>query len=484
MDEVQRIIFQVENEQKLRDYNAQLKAQKETLEQLLALQKGGALSPAQAASLTRAAEGAGESTRQIQQATNALRSVGGNPQGMVQFGYALEDFFAVQGGMAQKMGAISNNLQMLAMSMGIGGKWFLAVTGIIVGLKMLSQNAQGIADLMMGVDSAKANEAAEKMKGALEQWKGQQAGGTFAQQGMAKDAKEVVGADPSALNKGLYDVLATTGGLPLSPGQQRRQLASDAMMAVWNKLPDWTPGKQGAQEQAQKLRETILQEQAAGLATDAQKPGPEGDVARRTLKQLKDKFPGAFPSGFGDKIDRLAKGMPLEPSAGERKGRDDQDPTFVGPPMSAQGAPMPFGNDMTAMPAYDPDFMKSAIQKRTDIDPRPRQEVQEEMREAARRRKIGRQIGRGEIKLKPAAADPSQLGLSNIEGEISRVEGLLASPPQWATAQEVNALSLRLHKLYVRLDALLQFQAKTMGGQQFMGGFSAIPQAWPPQGGG
>jgi hypothetical protein len=99
---------------------------------------------------------------------NSTKSARSYQMGMQQASYALSDFFSAQGDMGQKFNGIANNLQMVAMSMGAGGVWFLAITGAITLVQVLTRNWGAFSEAIAGTDTTAAEAAINKVTAALD----------------------------------------------------------------------------------------------------------------------------------------------------------------------------------------------------------------------------------------------------------------------------------------------------------------------------
>lgn len=160
MDEIQRLIFQTEGTEKLEALTDALKRQKASVDQLMKAHEEGRIGG------RRYLEELRQETsvlRSLQSQLNTLsQSAGGggsrgiNTQGVQQLGYAIQDFVSASGGFAQKLNSVTNNVQGFAASLGVGGAWFLGITGAITAVQLLANNWGKLADWYNGVDPAQA----------------------------------------------------------------------------------------------------------------------------------------------------------------------------------------------------------------------------------------------------------------------------------------------------------------------------------------
>jgi hypothetical protein len=299
-DEIQRLIIQVENEAKVKQLTELMTAQKKTLEELLALQARGPLAGGQQATLQRVAALTVQTQADLRAVQGATRGMMG-AQGTMQLGYALQDFFAAQGGMAQKFNAIANNLQMVAVSMGATGPWFIGITAAIAGFQLLANNMEKLEGLLMGLNPEEVKKSGEKLKESMAKWKTMQAKPTElggAEPGAAgKIVEEFGGAE---IGEGVSKALAAGAmGVPVDAGQQKRLQEAAAMTQVGI----LHPGLLGAMSlMGTKLlpdvEHEVAKEQIGKLMADIDKPGAEGTSARMRIEGIEKKFPGTFPKNF------------------------------------------------------------------------------------------------------------------------------------------------------------------------------------------
>lgn len=482
MDEIQRIVIQVENEAKLRQYNEMLANQKKTLEELIALrrQQGGTLTPGQEATYGRTTAGAVQSVQGIQQASSALRGASGNPQAMMQFGYAIEDFMAVQGGMAQRMGAIANNLQMVAASMGVGGGMFVGITAAIVGIKALVQNFDTINALLRGLPDPKelARRAAETKKTGEEadRLRGTPTPAEAARAGMATSAMTAAGF--RGVGGGIEAALFA--GAPAEQLTKEERAAVEAEFYVRGSVHD-TAGLEKAMQMRMAVKtHKVIRDAANWLLAEAGKPGAQGTAALNRLADLATKNPKLFPQEFIDNINQARRGTtgPISPAdmagppreamwepGGQVEGRVPVSPEsleqgrFVGPPDLG---PQPSFWARRGIPGAG-----SATQDERDA---------EAMRAAARRsnRQRLRQQGPPLAEARPA----NQVGPSELDAEAARIEqnlGMMQERPDIFGPGDYSSLQLRLMRIRQTQEQMLNTNSRMNGGQMQMGNFSAQP---------
>ncbi|OJW10316.1 MAG: hypothetical protein BGO49_07145 [Planctomycetales bacterium 71-10] len=176
MDEIQRIIFQFEGRQKLEELTAMLGKESAVLETVVAQHK--AAGNATAAHSQQAQQSANVIRGYVQQIDALDRrlkaaasatgpgaaSAGMKMQGIQQLGYAVQDFVSTSGGLAQKFNSVTNNIQGLASAFVPSAWGFVAITGFTSAVQLLFNNAGAIADWFNGVDTAKLEAQAKKVK--------------------------------------------------------------------------------------------------------------------------------------------------------------------------------------------------------------------------------------------------------------------------------------------------------------------------------
>lgn len=166
--QVDKLVMQVEGQAALREANALLERQKKAVQDVIEFHKMGWTSSQQYAQQIRQ-EVAALKTMQTQ--VDALsRSFGGGTsaaakaQGVNQLAYAVQDFTSTSGGLAQKMNSVTNNLQVFAASMGVGGVWFLAISAAMGAIQAVANNWDSIEEWLTGISSVDPKEIAAKAK--------------------------------------------------------------------------------------------------------------------------------------------------------------------------------------------------------------------------------------------------------------------------------------------------------------------------------
>lgn len=84
-----------------------------------------------------------------------------------QLAYGLSDFASVQGTIAQRLNGAANNIQQMAVTMGASGGVFLAITGLITAVQLISSNWENLVGLFGETNTEKATEEVNKVTEAL-----------------------------------------------------------------------------------------------------------------------------------------------------------------------------------------------------------------------------------------------------------------------------------------------------------------------------
>jgi hypothetical protein len=166
VDEVQRLLLQVEGREKLEALNASLAKEMDFLNQLREIQKQGVVgvSPAQ---IEAAARSVVDLNRQIADVQKGTKDFSGSA---LQLGYVLDDLTNTSGDWTRKLASISNNIPGLIMSLGLGGGVAGMIGLISTGLIALTPVVKNAMGAFTGPDAlprvkALLDDAAERVKG-------------------------------------------------------------------------------------------------------------------------------------------------------------------------------------------------------------------------------------------------------------------------------------------------------------------------------
>jgi hypothetical protein len=443
-DEIQRLIVEVQNQAKVEALTAAYKAQRETLAQLLELQKQGALNPAQMAMFNASAAGAVQSSKQLEELHKGMKGVFGS-QGIMQLSYGLQDFFAAQGSYAQKFNAVANNLQMLAMNMGLGGAWFLGITGLIAGIQAIANNSDAIIAWFKDLpDPATVKAKAEEIKKVADKAAALRATPTPAQSKAASSDEESMkhyGLDK--LGAELQQKLsADQATIPNSAAEDKIQKEIDARTAEIENLKKGLGGPAGfiaragidtqtaaiydAQARLADSRRGRSKQEADRILTDAQTGGAAGDAAKATLKRL----------GLGAALSHP------DLSTSGFVGPPNPEELFVNPdPRSFLGGPWVGGRRLPGTGARIP---TEGIRVPGAADAKTREAVRQDALRAEQNTPLG---------MRPV----SSLGPGETQAEIERLSGALGAAAERMDAGTMGNRDYRaFQQMEARLNQLLQ----------------------------
>jgi hypothetical protein len=205
MDEVQNLILRTQGEMEVTRLTKALEKQEAILQKLVKLELKNPANP----HLVKGMEEAGQkivalNAKLADVQKSIPKSTSFNTQGMQQLGYALQDFTSSSGGLAQKLNSITNNLQMVAASMGMTGPMFLAVTGAMTAFQLFLNNYERIDAALKGMPSPEEVKAATDKKAAKQAEYDAVVGapkpGEAATAGRARDAIAEIGGEKVATN--------------------------------------------------------------------------------------------------------------------------------------------------------------------------------------------------------------------------------------------------------------------------------------------
>ena len=176
--------------------------------------------------IEQATDKATAATKRKQKATeDAKDASAAYRMNMQQLSYAINDFASAQGDFGQKLNAVANNLQMLAVNLGLGGGVTLAITGLITLVQTLSRNWESLVGLFKSTDTTAAatsidaiTEALNKLN-AAQQKQADQRKATEAQKAAGRGFARAVGQAG-----GLQTMLQTTQDLGWDVGQMEELL--------------------------------------------------------------------------------------------------------------------------------------------------------------------------------------------------------------------------------------------------------------------
>lgn len=296
-EEIQRLVLEVENLTKLKDLNQTLEQEQKLMHGLVDSFKQGSIGQQQyTQSMAVHGERVIQLNAQVKELQNQTKGAM-NAMGAMQIGYALQDFFAAQGGPAQKFNAIANNLQMLAASMGIGGAWFLAITGVISALQAVASNWDAIEAHFKGLPDPKETKAkADAAKAKADEYKrllGQPTPEEKRQQGQGAGALDQY--DQEKLAGAIKAALVAEGKAVGPSGDQQ----IDWMKQNRNRFGGDTEAfRQAWEQEANRIRGAQYDAEVQRLMQGARGSGPESMGIKKRIVDMAGKNEGAFPPGF------------------------------------------------------------------------------------------------------------------------------------------------------------------------------------------
>lgn len=294
-EEIQRLVLEVENLNKLKDLNQTLEAEQKLMNGLVESFKQGSVGQAQ---YTQRMALHGEKVLELNKDIKELEKASKgalSAMGTMQLGYALQDFFAAQGNPAQKFNAIANNLQMFAASMGVGGGWFIAITAAIAGIQALANNWDTLEAYLKGLPDPKelkakaeaAKRKAEEYKRLLEQPTQEEK----RQQGQGVSALDSY--DQGRLAAGLKAALVAQGGAVGGTDKQYNEFIgrNAHRMPVEQLVDAWM-------QENERIKGGQYDAEVQRIMQGARGSGPESQGLRKRIVDLAQGNEGAFPPGF------------------------------------------------------------------------------------------------------------------------------------------------------------------------------------------
>ncbi len=311
MDEIQKIILQVENQEKLRELNAELEKEDTLLRQLVRTNAAFSTAPTVAAMEASAAKvrDLNAQIRDLEKSTGTLRT-----GGLLQLSYVLDDLTNTTGGWERKLASISNNIPGLVASLGgsagiagaIGliGTAAIAATPVIRAMVSAFTGPEGMPGVNAVLDDAA--ERIKRLQGELDRILKAR---PFREKESAEATAFFIGDVGGAqVTRGAAAALAQAGEGAQMTAEERAHEAR-LMFAVHQaeKTGEYwaqTITRLRLQSARQEIQERIARanESAAGELV-ARAPADEG--ARRKLQDLARRFPGGFPKNFASQLGEL-----------------------------------------------------------------------------------------------------------------------------------------------------------------------------------
>jgi hypothetical protein len=171
MDEIQNLLLRVQGEEDIKRLNAELAKGNDLLAKLMKMQAQGI---DKKASIVAIAQNQLDRHAELDKiakdlATKIPKGSQFSTQGVTNLAYAIQDFTSAGGGWAQKLNAVSNNLQQFALASGAGGGLLIGITGLVAGVQLLMNNWEKIDAWLSNLpDPEKVKRAAEFNKSQQE----------------------------------------------------------------------------------------------------------------------------------------------------------------------------------------------------------------------------------------------------------------------------------------------------------------------------
>lgn len=314
MDEIQRIILQVENRDKLEQLNKELKTEEELLLKIIKANQQFPTTQS-AAYLQTTAEKVRDLNGQIkdlEKTSGGLRS-----GGLMQLSYVLDDLTNTTGGWERKLASISNNIPGLVTglggSMGIAGAIGLIGTAAIA----LTPVVKAVIESFTGPDgfpgvNVVLDDAAERVKRLQSELDKILKARPFREKESAEAISFFLGdVGGEQVVSGTAAAIAGAGEGAQTTPEEKKRLKSLRETAEFTRN-NWTlPGQREAAERDLQRVQTEIQERLnkenEKLAGELVAQVPTNPGARRRLERLAKQFPGGFPvKGFGEGLGELS----------------------------------------------------------------------------------------------------------------------------------------------------------------------------------
>jgi uncharacterized protein YukE len=467
-DEIQNIVLQVRGELELKRLNAELAKEQEFLEKLVTIQRQGVVH-VNPVDIDQAAKKVRDYNKEIANVVKSMPSKSAfNSQGLQQLGYALQDFTSTSGGFAQKMNSVTNNLQMVAASLGIGGVWFIGITAAVQAVQLFANNWDSIEAWLKNLpDPEQLKKSAafqktqqEKLAGVL----GQVTPGQTAAAGATQDAITAIGGQDLA--RKLEESLTASGAGMVE--EEKDKLRVDLVRKGKVNSQEELDAAIGQADTA--LRRSQAQTRLRDLLNTATGTSPAAPGARAELEAIMRANPGRFTPGDIANFTRGNKEQsgPPAPDQDEARFADLQRQ------LEARGEGVKYSGTLTDRPLVDtsgdPDKdaraqMHSGRQSRAEALASGRAGPLISDEPAPRRRK-----GRHNYQ-KTGIYDP------DVMQAHQQVNQMLNQATEQTNQQSAQQLRPGMMELSQKLQALQRRMSSQFSGPP-TGGFTQIPEAF------
>ena len=236
MDEVQRLLLNIEGKEKLDALNVALAKEQEFLLKLLEIQKQGVVG-VNPATIQQAAEKVIALNREIAAAERGTKDFS---RSALQLSYVLDDLSNTSGSWTQKLASISNNIPGLVMSLGLTGGVAGAIGLISTGLIALAPLAKKAMESFTGPEALPQvkvllDDAAERVKGLQHELNKLMQSRPMAEKRTAEEVEFIIGeGGPANLIRGIAAGMGAAGeGAPRTAGENKRiRLAQERLTAL------------------------------------------------------------------------------------------------------------------------------------------------------------------------------------------------------------------------------------------------------------
>jgi hypothetical protein len=456
-DELQNIVLQVKGELELKRLNAELAKEREHLEKLISIQKQGVVG-VNPVDIDNATKRMRDFNKEIADVTKTMPTRSAfNSQGLQQLGYALQDFTSASGGFPQKLNSITNNLQMVAQSLGVGGGWFIGITAAVQALQLFANNWDKIDAWLRDLPSPEELKAkADAQKKRQEELAGITGAHTAAEKGAAEGAGAAFGVLGGAkVQQNLEQVLANTGA---GWSNEQKRKWGIANIAKYGNAADYDTAMNAA-ESADRAKGA--KEEVARLMTQAVKPGAEGAAARERIKQIIQANPGRFPQGALAALE--AANFPSDQAEGM-----EMDWNGLKPPEFMTGTRVLGGG----APVVPDDTAEAKAEMHANRETRQRALGEGRAGPLISDAAPGRRRRKGRHNYQQTGVyDP------DVMQAHQQVNGMLDAATVQTDQQSAQMLRPGMMELHQKLQALQRRMSSQLAGPP-TGGFTQLPEAW------
>jgi hypothetical protein len=317
VDEVQKLILQVEGQEKLKTLNEELAKERDFLEKLLVIQKQGVVG-VNPQDIRNAAERMVNLNTEIARLQTQTRGFG---QAALNLQYVLDDLTQTSGGWERKLASISNNVPGLVASLGAGaglaGTIGLVSTALIALAPLAKAAWAALTEEGPELAKEQLKEIEDRIKKINDEFKKLAQKPTDFESQSAKAIGDFLGQRPAAekAEAGILKVMAgdPSAGLKEMTPDERKEF-DDLQRRIKRGVGEPMPPLIARRNE---LANIARQRFARSLVTGATEAGPAGEKARRTLQEIAQRNPGAFPTNFAT---HLAEMTPEALAAQEADG--------------------------------------------------------------------------------------------------------------------------------------------------------------------